>query len=1438
MTEVQLQKIVSQQGIKEDGSSELDMLTVNGRRVSKWSLEALHFGKKVPEDHKQEVLAHSQGYVGETSVYPTKNGTPRILTQFLDNPYKFELRDEYVRATNPKPLPSVRATYYHGKPATRRVLEHFVRNTPVVSRCDHPRCLSRLVIVPKRDPGAPKSADPTSYRVTMNALINGALKPTASTLPLATDEIKKLHHYRYYLQMDAANAFWSIPLDEESRRLTAFQTHEGVFAWDRLTMGTRPASAVQQTAYHRAMDEYLPREIRHRFATYADDLACGADTLEELFELYKALLNCLDKAGIQVKASKVKYGVEEISFHNYTISKDWTRPKDENLLPIRNCSTPTNVTELKAFLGCTQQMSQYCQHYGLIAVPLHRLTRDKEPFPKPWLEGTDYDIAFHRIKTMMLDGTRFLWNKDSSKRLFIEVDACNEGWGACAYQFEDGPPEGIEDEGRYRLHSKEYRRVVSWVSKAWSDYERELPVFYREALGRLLTLEHFRNLIETQEVTAGTTVYTDHAPSTYVGSLSNKGRLSTWKIHETSDLISAVQTLYKAGEYLSPPHGLADPLSRLPRGETVQRLMLPALLRILLDNLPEQVCTATNMRVHAEKDTTVAARIVQKWRRPTNPISTVRKAPTKADFLIFASYADKVTHQIADHIRNGQPFAALVPIDLLHEIDKDKNGCIDEKVKALRQKMPTVVMTAANQLWLISHPDITVTNTAHQVLVTVGSRRAAQSTDEAFEHHVSACLTEFIHGITAPSMALTRSKAKGKAAAPDVQKPPASKRWLQDETCKRGQRKSTLNPLSFSSAPRPDPLAAWVGKQGKIPLPTQASLIENVPGQPRGLRHILDHKERLRVIVPSEQRVRLIKQEHQTLLHVGGPRVAYSLRQKYYWPRMSKDIHRTCAACPDCQKAKVRRETLHAEFRQAEEKHLPLPRQQYGIDFYGHADGEILVAIDLCTREVLLWFLKNRKQDTVAKALLTGLIFQKGVPMLFRNDEAGEFVAGVVAAMNSYLGIEQITTGGYNPRGNAVAERFMATLGHMLRVSSDAEYKAIDEYLPCIAFAHNCTYNSAIEATPFEIGHGFPARTVAEARMSIPKLRLATEEGMPVKLADKWEKGLHKKVLELSSRYAKIAQMHSEWHRRMTAEKLNQSGKKVDEHLLKPGMDVYFYRPPTQGETLRRDRIKKHLYHYHGPAKVVRRLRDRQYEIEHLDGKTRKRFPRDASMLIPAKDMPKLLSDEVEPAERTQKELPSAHEQGLPLKEGELVITKDHPSSTEWYVAEVIQILPTETRVKYFSTYTPPLDSYANADPTARAERLSQARFRRTWYIRSGKHRGRATVTPPYPNNPELRAWSGPLLKDELNQCLLARNLRLSAEGQLDNDSLRIAVKLPIPHATTPAVEDATDGNPEEAAVTPPLFLFSQDYVCGCDQCRSILSNGKLLGHKRRHDGV
>ncbi len=68
-----------------------------------------------------------------------------------------------------------------------------------------------------------------------------------------------------------------------------------------------------------ATDKYMPAKWRHRIALYADGMAAGANKLEELFDIYKALVTMLAKTGIQIKSNKVEFGVEEITFHNYRV---------------------------------------------------------------------------------------------------------------------------------------------------------------------------------------------------------------------------------------------------------------------------------------------------------------------------------------------------------------------------------------------------------------------------------------------------------------------------------------------------------------------------------------------------------------------------------------------------------------------------------------------------------------------------------------------------------------------------------------------------------------------------------------------------------------------------------------------------------------------------------------------------------------------------------------------------------------------------------------------------------------------------------------------------------------------------------------------------------------------------------------------------------------
>ena len=148
---------------------------------------------------------------------------------------------------------------------------------------------------------------------------------------------------------------------------------------------------------------------------------------------------------------------------------------------------------------------------------------------------------------------------------------------------------------------------------------------------------------------------------------------------------------------------IADPLSRLARQEhQLDNLDLPLMLEMLLKELPSSVRNALSIRVNAEKDTVVATRIVQRWRKPSNPISnTVGSISDKIDFLISAPYADKLPPKVAELIRKDIP-------SLINEIDRTGKTSVDEAVRKKRLTMKLIIATSLGQGWLINHPECKV----------------------------------------------------------------------------------------------------------------------------------------------------------------------------------------------------------------------------------------------------------------------------------------------------------------------------------------------------------------------------------------------------------------------------------------------------------------------------------------------------------------------------------------------------------------------------------------------------------------------------------------------------------------------------------------------------------------------------------------------------------
>jgi hypothetical protein len=166
-------------------------------------------------------------------------------------------------------------------------------------------------------------------------------------------------------------------------------------------------------------------------------------------------------------------------------------------------------------------------------------------------------------------------------------------------------------------------------------------------------------------------------------------------------------------------------------------------------------------------------------------------------------------------------------------------------------------------------------------------------------------------------------------------------------------------------------------------------------------------------------------------------------------------------------------------------------------------------------------------------------------------------------------------------------------------------------------------------------------------------------------------------------------------------------------------------------------------------------------------------------MLIPEKRMHHTGTRDYDPiTEGLARSSAKAYSKSDPLQEGILILCKTEKNDKGWYLAEIDKIYPDEIEVTYFSTPRPSLDNYETRSKDQRLETLSEACFRKTWYIRQSKNAGMGTCQAPFLNNPEQRLWKGKLPLTEAEDLILAIGITLDPRGFLSKSCLQLASQL------------------------------------------------------------
>ena len=140
----------------------------------------------------------------------------------------------------------------------------------------------------------------------------------------------------------------------------------------------------------------------------------------------------------------------------------------------------------------------------------------------------------------------------------------------------------------------------------------------------------------------------------------------------------------------------------------------------------------------------------------------------------------------------------------------------------------------------------------------------------------------------------------------------------------------------------------------------------------------------------------------------------------------------------------------------------------------GQGAKYILTVIDCFSRWPWLIPLKDRTAVDIAESLITKVTLGLAMfPVVFRSDNAAEFVGEVVAEMNKLLEIRHVTGSAYHPQSQGTVESMHKTLNHLVRGLCQEHPEDWEGRLPYAESILRCTPLKALGGRcPYEVVTG------------------------------------------------------------------------------------------------------------------------------------------------------------------------------------------------------------------------------------------------------------------------------------------------------------------------------------------------------------------------------
>ena len=353
---------------------------------------------------------------------------------------------------------------------------HTARNVPLLLRRKVQNELRRMeslgVISPVSEPSpwcsgmvvVPKPSGQVRICVDLKRL-NECVQREFHPLPHVEETLAQLTGAQVFTKLDTNSGFWQIPLASKSRMLTTFITPFGRYCFHKLPFGITSAPKLFQCRMNSMLSE-LPGVL----CLMDDVLIFGKNQTEHDAHL-EAVLKQIESAGVTLNPNKCEFSKSELKFLGHIINNQGVKADPAKTKAILDMQPPKNVSEMRCFIGMTNQLSKFIPCSAEMMKPWTELLSSKRTFQ--W--GPNQTEAFAKIKDKLTTSS-ILALYDPTADTKVSADASAFGLGAVILQ---------------RTKGNSSWRPVAFASRTMTDIEVRYAQTEKEALALTWACERF-----------------------------------------------------------------------------------------------------------------------------------------------------------------------------------------------------------------------------------------------------------------------------------------------------------------------------------------------------------------------------------------------------------------------------------------------------------------------------------------------------------------------------------------------------------------------------------------------------------------------------------------------------------------------------------------------------------------------------------------------------------------------------------------------------------------------------------------------------------------------------------------------------------------------------------------------------------------------------------